>query len=183
MNKGLDPNQYSGLRGALRVMGPLVVIVGVIFMIVGFVDFFGAMNSRSFGGPRLFWCFFVGMPLIAIGGAMTKFAYLGSIFRYISGETSPVARDTFNYIADGTTDSIKNIATAVGSGLREVGVGGRIVIRCHKCNAENPADAKFCNRCGAELGKTIPCPECNELNDPDARFCDNCGKPMDPSSV
>ena len=52
---------------------------------------------------------------------------------------------------------------------------GGTVVRCHKCNAENDTDAKFCDGCGAALTKTRACPACSELNDPDARFCDNCG--------
>ena len=86
-------------------------------------------------------------------------------------------KDTFNYLAEGTQEGVKTMAGAIGQGLREGGLGGgsQTVVRCHKCNALAPAEAKFCGQCGQALGKTKPCPNCRELNDPDARFCDNCG--------
>ena len=57
-----------------------------------------------------------------------------------------------------------------------------VVVRCHKCNAENEPGDRFCGQCGAALAKTRPCPACGELNDPDARFCDNCGAAFEPKA-
>jgi hypothetical protein len=118
---------------------------------------------------------------MGVGGALCKFAFLGAVSRYVAGETAPVAKDTFNYLADGTKDGVRDIAGAIGQGLSAglgTAAGGteKIVLRCHKCNHTNDADARFCDQCGAPLEKTKPCPGCGELNDPDARFCDNCGR-------
>jgi class 3 adenylate cyclase/tetratricopeptide (TPR) repeat protein len=44
---------------------------------------------------------------------------------------------------------------------------------CASCGRENPADAKFCNGCGASL--LGGCPGCGRANPPDARFCSECG--------
>jgi hypothetical protein len=168
-------DRHREIRGVLRFIGPLVLLVGLGFTIVGFGSFF--LSFGSFEPPRYFWCAFVGLPLLAIGGGITKFAYMGAVGRYVAGEAAPVAKDTFNYLADGTSPGVKSLARAVGEGL--AGAGGRsepqAVLRCHKCNAENDADARFCDNCGAPLAKTKPCSACDELNDPDARFCDNCG--------
>ncbi len=166
---------HSNVRNALRIVGPLIALVGLGLTIFGLVDFF-----RAFGGsgpPRYFWCVFVGMPLLATGGFLTKLAYLGKIFRYMAGETAPPMKDTFNYMAEGTREGVKSMASALGQGLREggFGVGSQTMVRCHKCNALVPEGAKFCSRCGQALGKSKPCPQCAEANDPDARFCDNCG--------
>lgn len=181
----IDPG-HSQARGCLRVVGPIVLIAGVALTVTGFISFFSA-----FGGdepPRYFWCAFLGMPVGFVGLVLTNFAYMGKVARYAAGEAAPVVKDTFNYMADGTSDGLKKVGTAIGAGLgagfRE-GMGGPAAgaepaekVRCHKCNNLNDADARFCDQCGATLSKTLPCPSCGELNDADARFCDNCGRPL-----
>ena len=96
---------------------------------------------------------------------------MGKVARYMAQETAPVGKDTFNYMAEGTSEGVETLAGAIGRGLSAAGA----VIRCHKCNAPIPADTKFCGGCGQAVGKAKACPQCRELNDPDARFCDNCG--------
>src|ERR1700682_4791100 len=44
---------------------------------------------------------------------------------------------------------------------------------CAKCNNDNPADASFCEGCGAKL--ELVCPTCKTLATPGARFCKKCG--------
>ena len=175
--KQIDP-AHEQKRNVLRVIGPLVLGLGLLFMIVAFVDFARVMSG--FGDrPRLFWCFFVGMPLVWLGFVLSSAAFAGAVGRYMAGESAPVAKDTANYLADGTKESVKTIATAVGEGFSSgAGLAKQILVRCHKCNETNEATAKFCKSCGASLAKTKPCPACNELNDPDAHFCDHCGKPL-----
>lgn len=169
----IDP-QHGGVRQVLRVVGPLTAGAGLLFLIVGLGSFFSSFGT--FEPPRYFWCCFVGLPLLALGIAMCKFAFLGAVLRYTAGEVAPVGKDTFNYMADGTAGGVKQLASAIGSGLSEgMGGGGTTVVRCHKCNHPNDPDAKFCDQCGAALLKSQPCPTCRELNDPDAKFCDNCG--------
>jgi ribosomal protein L40E len=170
-----DERQQSS-RGTLRGLGCLLVVAGGAFLIVGMVDFF-----RSFGTfepPTLFWCCFVGIPMLGIGGALLKFGFMGAVTRYMANEVAPVGKDVVNYMVDGTEGSIRKVASAVGEGLGLKAGGTQRVVRCHKCNADNDADAKFCDRCGAALSKSVPCPDCDELNDPDAQFCDHCGKSL-----
>lgn len=180
--KPIHPQQES-IRAALRVVGPIIIGIGVLFALVGAVDFFSKAGTSQM--PTKFWCFFVGLPLLALGASLARFGFMGSVARYAAGEYAPVAKDTLNYLAEGTTDTVQNLAEAAGRGLaasrgtpsttdRQSGTFG-VRLRCHKCNADNEADAKFCSQCGAALLKTKPCPQCGELNDPDARFCDNCG--------
>jgi RNA polymerase subunit RPABC4/transcription elongation factor Spt4 len=174
----IDPG-HNTTRDTLRVVGPIVLVLGLGFMAIALVDFF-----LAFGGhrpPILFWCFFIAIPLLFAGGVMTQMGYMGKVLRYMSQEAAPPAKDTFNYMADGTKEGIKTVAGAIGQGLRESGVvngAQRTMVRCHKCNALVPGDAKFCGQCGCSLGKTKACPNCRELNDPDAKFCDNCGQPV-----
>lgn len=172
MSDSIDP-KHSDARSVLRIVGPLIALVGLIFTIVGMGSFFGAFGSGEM--PRYFWCAFVGLPLLGIGMAITKFAFLGTVTRYMANEVAPVGKDVVNYMADGTKGAVRDLAAAVGEGFRGTQPSPIRLLRCHKCNADNEAPASFCKACGTALGKTKLCPGCRELNDPDARFCDNCG--------
>jgi class 3 adenylate cyclase/ribosomal protein L40E len=44
---------------------------------------------------------------------------------------------------------------------------------CPKCNTDNPADASFCEECGAKL--ELLCLACKASVSPGARFCKKCG--------
>jgi ribosomal protein L40E len=169
MNKLQHENQ-EGIRGSLRTIGVALVVVGGVLTAIGLIDFFSAFGS--FRAPTMFWAAFIGLPMIGVGLNLAKFGYMGAVGRYVAGEVAPVAKDTINYIAEGSVDTIQNIAKAVSDGK---GTGATLV-RCHKCNADNALNAKFCNHCGAALLKAKECEHCHELNDPDARFCDNCGR-------
>ena len=49
-------------------------------------------------------------------------------------------------------------------------------MKCLRCGHENPADASFCDECGARLEAS--CPACREPNRPGARFCRKCGESL-----
>lgn len=173
---GLGGPRHHEVRSFLRFGGPLVLLIGVIFAAVGMISFFSAFGGG--GPPQYFWCAFIGLPLIALGSFLSKMGFLGAVGRYVAGEAAPVAKDTFNYMADGTSDGVRTVAKAIGEGIASAGGGSaaaQSIVRCHKCNEDNDADAKFCKSCGAPLAKSKACSSCGELNDPDARFCDNCG--------
>ncbi|MBI9019579.1 MAG: zinc ribbon domain-containing protein [Phycisphaerae bacterium] len=170
-NKRIDPD-HEGSSSALKTIGPLMIVIGGIFAIIGFVSFFSAFGGG--GPPRYFWCAFIGMPLIGIGTMICKFAYMGKIARFMADEIAPVGKDTFNYMAHGTKDSVRDLASAVGEGLGFKDASEEKSI-CHQCNKEVDKDAKFCQECGAEQFKPKPCSSCGQINDPNAKFCDNCG--------
>ena len=48
-----------------------------------------------------------------------------------------------------------------------------MVVKCPKCQAENPQGMQFCGKCGARLEKA--CPQCGRPNPADSRFCAECG--------
>ena len=110
--------------------------------------------------------------MVAFGGGMTKFAYMGSIARYMSAESAPVAKDTFNYMADGTKEGVRDIAGAIREGI--VGESGGEV-SCPGCNQANDRDARFCDACGGSMSLTKDCVSCKAPNDHNAKFCDGCG--------
>lgn len=168
----LNPG-HTNARDVLRVVGPLLVGLGLILTVTGVGSVFASFGT--FGSPRLFWCAFIGLPMLFLGAVMCKFAFMGRLVRYMASETAPVAKDTFNYMADGTQQGVRTMASAIGQGLRDDGSESR----CGKCGQTNDADARFCQKCGAGLATT--CPACSRPNKAEANFCDACGSPLAPA--
>lgn len=113
----LQSARHEGIRTFLRVAGPVIALIGVLFTITGISSFFA-----SFGGfepPRYFWCAFVGMPLLGIGFVLAKFGYLGSFLRYMAAESAPVAKDVVNYMGENTQPGFKAVAKAITEGVLE----------------------------------------------------------------
>jgi len=168
--------KHDEKRRIIRRIGIVLLIIGGILELIGLGSFFASFGS--FGGPpRYFWCAFLGMPILFAGIVMTAYGFMGAVARYTAGEAAPVAKDTFNYMAEGTQEGVRTMASAIGQGLRGETASGTTAaaVRCTKCNHPNSTDAKFCAECGFSLQKSKPCPGCAEVNDPDAKFCDNCG--------
>ena len=117
MNNDLPSPKHNAARSFLRIVGPLVAVVGLIFIAIGLISFFTAFGGH--GQPRYFWCGFVGMPLLFVGLVMTKFGYIGAVARYVAAESAPVAKDTINYMAEGTQGAVKTIARSVAEGVQE----------------------------------------------------------------
>lgn len=170
MSGSIDPN-HNDTRAFLRFLGPAIAGVGLVFLIVGLVNFFSAFGGME--PPRLFWCFFVGGPLLAAGTGITKFAYIGAVARYVANETAPVGKDLTNYMVDGTKGSIRDVATALGEGFAAARTAHSV--DCQQCGAGNDTSANFCRNCGSPLAQTKQCSKCGDSNDAGARFCDNCG--------
>jgi hypothetical protein len=108
---------HDTIRLFLRIAGPIVLSIGLIFLIIGLGSFFAAFGS--FEPPRYFWCAFVGMPLIVVGMGLCKLGYLGLIYRYIAAETTPVARDTINDLGEGIGPGVKAVTKAMAEGFDE----------------------------------------------------------------
>jgi hypothetical protein len=49
-------------------------------------------------------------------------------------------------------------------------------MQCPACAAENPADYRFCDTCGAAL---VRCGQCGAMGRPGAHFCGKCGSAFD----
>src|SRR5438876_396351 len=113
----LQSPRHSGIRDLLRIGGPLIAAIGLLFMIVGFGSFFASFGS--FEPPRYFWCAFVGMPLLFIGIAACMFGYLGAFQRYVAGESAPVAKDVVNYMGENIQPGVKAVTKAATEGVIE----------------------------------------------------------------
>ena len=110
MNR-INPN-HKQQNSALKVIGPIVLMIGLIFTAIGMVSFFSAFGNSS-GPPRLFWCAIIGLPITGVGVGICKFAFMGKIARYSAGELAPVTKDTFNYMAKETQEGVTDITKAV----------------------------------------------------------------------
>ena len=54
-------------------------------------------------------------------------------------------------------------------------------MRCPQCRRDNPAEARFCWHCGAQLA--IACVACGAVQPPGAKFCPECGRAAAEASV
>jgi ribosomal protein L40E len=158
------PDQ-AAKRKKLRVAGFISLGIGTTSMAIGIASLFSAMDG---GFPNLFFLTFVGMPFEFVGGVLLMFGYLGAVSRFQAGEAAPVAKDTANYLLDGTREET---AKTVGAVAKNVKSSGPI---CPKCGTLNEVGASYCDHCGASLNKT--CSHCGEKNDPDSTYCRKCGE-------
>lgn len=95
----------------------LIAGMGAVFLVVGMVSFFTAFGGG--GPPRFFWCCFVGMPLLFVGGVMCMFGFMGAVARYAAAEQVPVATEAMSDLADGTQEAVKTVARAAAAGVKE----------------------------------------------------------------
>jgi hypothetical protein len=132
----------AGLRTFFRIAGPLVLLVALGLMAIALVEFF---TLEGFEEPTRFWMFFVGIPLLAVGGWLCQAGYAGVAARYASGELSPVAKDSAAYLTDG--QGLLGVGRTVDDGSSSTVAGPY----CRACGARNDADARFCDGCGQSL--------------------------------
>lgn len=174
-----DSSRHTGLRTVLRVVGPIVLIVGLVLVGSGAYEIVAGDPFENEG--LMFVRMFGGMPMIFVGLVLSGMGYVGAVARYQANEMAPIARDATNYLVDGTKGSIRTAAAAFGGGLRE-GLTGEVTqidaVVCAQCGHDNDADAKYCDDCGAALRVHATCAKCGVENDADARFCDSCGTAM-----
>ena len=56
-------------------------------------------------------------------------------------------------------------------------------VTCPNCGAENPANSKFCNECGAKITAiTYKCSKCGKEYDNAVKFCNECGGKINSNS-
>ena len=171
-------NRHEATAKKFRIIGPILLVIGIGCVITAMVDFFISMNSSKFGDqPTLFFMFFVGFPFLGAGIALTALGNQRKMNSYFMSQNAPVTKDYTNYMIDGTSDAIAKTAGKVASEIHQSnnatieGVTGNT---CAKCGFTNPAGAKFCSKCGAPITKK--CPYCGAENDDGAKYCNSCGK-------
>ncbi len=172
----IDTN-HQEKRKLLRTAGIIILIIGIALLIIGMVDFFSAASTPFGGGPKIFWVNFIALPLIFVGVSMTSMGYMGAVARYSAEEMAPVGKDTFNYMAKGTTEGVEAISRAIKTGMDRHDEEEKLI--CPNCSKENPQGSGFCNSCGAPLEKKKACSRCGFDNPSEAKFCNGCGSKLD----
>lgn len=153
--ENIDPH-HRGTKRTLQVVGPVVLVAGILLSVVGFADFtsgFGANALEDESPLTGFWLIFIGFPLINVGWTICKVAFLGEIARYGAAEIASPARETLRYVGLGKTE-----------------------VTCITCGAANDPGSRFCDNCGRAL--TTVCPSCRHENEPGSNFCDACGQAL-----
>jgi ribosomal protein L40E len=153
----IEPQAHPA-QALLRLFGPLLMGLGAVLTVIGIFSYFSSL--RTLKPPRYLWGVMVGLPLVGIGASFGNFGRDGEILRSLAEEVSPVAQGVGLGL---TTARNGDVLSESGTTL------------CGRCDASNPADAKFCNQCGTSL-LNQNCPECGASITPSARFCNQCGK-------
>jgi ribosomal protein L40E len=174
------PNEK--VRATLRVVGPVVILAGILLILGGcgqqsaeekrrnaqskeFMQGKRDIHDIDRGPGAGFFLIGAGMFAIFAGLGITSFAFQRALLRYQAGEYVPVVKEALQEVAPG-------LGRALGS------TPGTVSLRCTSCNADNPADANFCKNCGSRLPHPLVCQACGQGNDSDAKFCNKCGGPL-----
>lgn len=158
----MEMKDYSKTKKTFRTLGFIILPIGLVLSIIGFIDFFMSFNSMT--QPKLFFCLFIGLPLTSIGIIFLILGFMKELNSFAASQSAPVHKDVINYMLDGTREEVN----------KTINASNKII--CPECKAENDKDALFCSTCGHKLKNT--CPKCNAENDADAKFCKNCGEEL-----
>lgn len=158
----MEMKDYSKTKKTFRTLGFIILPIGLVLSIIGFIDFFMSFNSMT--QPKLFFCLFIGLPLTSIGIIFLILGFMKELNSFAASQSAPVHKDVINYMLDGTREEVN----------KTINASNKII--CPECKAENDKDALFCSNCGHKL--KIVCPKCNAENDADAKFCKNCGEEL-----
>jgi hypothetical protein len=124
-------------RNVLRVLGIVLLAVGLYLVITGGKAFLDEMDSGSTdSGPGSILRLGAGGFLCVFGLGALNAGFLGAQARYAAGETMPVVKDSAEYLSDG--EGVLGIGRAAGP-------------FCSKCGVRNDGNARFCDGCGAQL--------------------------------
>lgn len=154
-------DKHEKTKMILKICGGILLAVGIILALIGFIDFFGSIKSGT-GMPDKFWCLILGLPLTGCGGMLLSIGFKREFMNYNKNESVPVINDASKDLQP----AFKNIAEAVTRGSDEKS-------KTCSCGAINDENAKFCKSCGKKL--TLTCPFCGDELAPDSKYCDNCG--------
>ena len=157
----MDP-KHNEKKLKLRRIGIALLIVGGIFAAVGLIDFFAAFGGM--GMPTMFWCLFIGFPLLGFGGMLLKVSYIRETAQYFKDESVPVTKDLYRDLKPELKDFVNTLR---GKDTEEE-------VICSRCGTKNDLDNNFCKGCGEELNKK--CPYCGEVLDQNSTYCGKCGK-------
>ena len=156
-----DKNKHERTKRIFKITGICLIVAGAAFAITGFIDFFTSFGTGDM--PSLFWCLFIGLPMLAAGASPTALGFRREITGYVKNETIPVINEAGQEI----TPAVSAIAKAVK---------GEESNLCPICSKPNDEEAKFCRHCGADL--LVTCKNCGKKVKSGA-FCSECGAKLE----
>lgn len=160
----MDNNNHEETKKKLKIIGSIILGVGITLSAIGLISFFSAFGSGDF--PKLFFLVFPGFPMIGIGASMLSFAFKREIMRYSKNESVPVINEAIEEVGP----KVKKVVSGEKPESEKVK-------KCPSCGAENSDKNKFCPECGAALDKV--CPKCGNKVGASDKFCPNCGTKLD----
>ena len=96
---------------ALRVIGFILIVIGIIVLLFGFGAFSAFTNTLAFSafGSAVGGIFqiFIGGACILIGAFMVYFSYLGKIFSHVANEASPGVEKVTEAVGKGFSKGYK----------------------------------------------------------------------------
>lgn len=154
-------DEYEGTKKNVRALGFVLVIIGGLLMIYGFMNIFsvfgnfpsgsGGIEEAQEAGANMMQTFFIGGVLLFIGFAMVGFGVQAII--------TSKAREISKFAASQMSPASEMMSEAIGSGLSK-GFGGQspfsgqkevVKIKCRNCGYLETEDADFCSKCGEKM--------------------------------
>ena len=172
----MDEQQHNRTKKKLRIVGGILLGVGVVCALVGFIDFALTFVNASNGGarfPSLFFLAMIGIPMIGLGAGLLVFSYKKEIGRYIKNESVPV----INEAAEELKPAVKSVVSAVREGIKGDADEDKKEFVCPHCGKVNLDDGAFCSFCGKPMQKT--CPICGAKQSGENVYCGKCGTRLD----
>jgi len=155
--------QISPERKGLFTFGTVLMAIGALVIVVGFIGFFTSSQDAvaSFGkgssNPVSWWIgVFVGMLVAGVGSAMRHLAARGVAGSGLVLDPDRARRDLEPWARMGggmIKDAIEETGLPIGQGPAAPAAAAEpaIKVRCGKCRALNDETAKFCAQCAAPL--------------------------------
>jgi len=158
----VSEDKYAKGKRKARIIGKLLLIVGVVLLIGGITSLiFSFILSPNISMPPdefvramelASTLSFMGIGLIAggafsvmIGVALLYWTHLGKITSYVAEEVSPAATKLTGAVVKGVQEG-GGIKLQVDDASKQ-----KIMIKCRHCGALNDEDDSFCSKCGQQL--------------------------------
>ena len=146
----------AGARTSFRVIGLVLLVVGVGAAGYGFISFAGGIFAAdttldpalpgASGMGRSFLLFAGGGFVTVLGFWFFSAGFMGAAARYGAGGSMPVVKDSAAYLTDG--EGLLGVGRTVDDAPRADAATGPF---CSSCGVRNDASARFCDACGHAL--------------------------------
>lgn len=138
---------YSKAKIVMLAIGVPLIIIGIILLIYGFMnfgEFFGSWSTQEnsgFGFSSIMTIAGGGFMLV-IGVGLVYISQFRRVASYVATEASPGLRTASHAIGQG----LKESGAMSSSGQKEV-----IKVKCPHCGYLDSEDAEFCSKCGKKI--------------------------------